>query len=63
MLRLPPKKTIPVCKILDPYFCVMHPSGSLEIKAKSMPRNKANAEFPIHKLIERIRRVMKYIIG
>jgi len=41
----------------------MNPSGSLEIKAKSMPRNKANAEFPIHKLIERIRRVMKYIIG
>lgn len=63
MLKLPPKKTIPVCKIFDPYFLVKNPLGSLYNKAKSTPRNKDNAEFPIHKLIQRTNRVIKYIIS
>jgi hypothetical protein len=35
---------------LDPYFFVKKSSGTLQIRARLIPRNKEIAEFPIHRL-------------
>ena len=40
---LPPRKTIPICKSLDPIFFVINPFGSVIKEEAVMPSSKAMA--------------------
>ena len=46
MLRLPPKKTIPVWRILDPYCFVKKFFGTFLKKARTIPKKRARAACP-----------------
>ena len=46
-LKLPPKKTIPVWRIIDPYFLEKKSTGTSLKEARIMPKKRAKAAFPI----------------